>query len=122
MVNLSDDSPELVLNFPELLARVDNDRDLLRELLELFKEESSNLLGSLKQAVSHEDMERVQMTGHTLRGMLANLSATRAAAAASRLEEIGTGGDKSELRNALLTFESEMAILLPNVDRYLHDA
>jgi chemotaxis protein histidine kinase CheA len=122
MVNLSDDSPELVLNFPELLARVDNDRDLLRELLQLFKEESSNLLGSLKQAVSHEDMERVQMTGHTLRGMLANLSATRAAAAASRLEEIGTGGDKSELRNALLTFESEMAILLPNVDRYLHDA
>jgi hypothetical protein len=122
MVNLSDDSPELALNFPELLARVDNDRELLCELLELFKEESSNLLGSLKQAVSHEDMERVQTTGHTLRGMLANLSATRAAAAASRLEEIGTGGDKSELRNALLTFESEMAILLPNVDRYLHDA
>jgi HPt (histidine-containing phosphotransfer) domain-containing protein len=122
MVNLSDDSPELVLNFPELLARVDNDRELLCELLELFKEESSNLLGSLKKAVSHEDMERVQTTGHTLRGMLANLSATRAAAAASRLEEIGTGGDKSELRNALLTFESEMAILLPNVDRYLHDA
>ena len=122
MVNLSDDSPELVLNFPELLARVDNDRDLLRELLGLFKEESSNLLGSLKQAVSHEDMERVQMTGHTLRGMLANLSAKRATAAASRLEEVGRGGDKAELSNALLAFESEMAILLPNVDRYLHDA
>jgi two-component system, sensor histidine kinase and response regulator len=122
MVNLSDDSPDLVLNFPELLARVDNDRDLLCELLGLFKEESSDLLGSLKQAVSREDMERVQVTGHTLRGMLANLSATRAAAAASRLEEVGRGREKSELRNALLAFESEMAILLPNVDRYLHDA
>jgi two-component system, sensor histidine kinase and response regulator len=122
MANLSDDSPELVLNFPELLARVENDRDLLCELLGLFKEESSDLLGSLKQAVSHEDMERVQVTGHTLRGMLANLSATRAAAAASRLEEVGRGREKSELRNALLAFESEMAILLPNVDRYLHGA
>ena len=122
MVNLSDDFPDLVLNFPELLARVDNDRDLLCELLGLFKEESSDLLGSLKQAVSHEDMERVQVTGHTLRGMLANLSATRAAAAASRLEEVGRAREKSELKNALLAFESEMAILLPNVDRYLHDA
>jgi len=122
MSELDEHLPELVLDFPELLARVDNDPDLLRELLELFKEESSSLLGSLKEAVTCEDMKRVESAGHMLKGMLANLSATRAVSAASRLEEIGRSGEKSELRDALVVFESEMAVLLPEVDVYLDKA
>jgi HPt (histidine-containing phosphotransfer) domain-containing protein len=112
----------LVLNFPELLDRVDNDRDLLCELLGLFKEESSDLLGSLKRAVLDGDMKCVEMTGHTLKGMLANLSAKRGAAAAARIEEIGRARETWKLGDALVAFESEMALLIPNIDLYLEGA
>jgi hypothetical protein len=39
MIQPEDCSPSLSLNLPELLTRVDHDRELLRELLGIFKEE-----------------------------------------------------------------------------------
>jgi hypothetical protein len=45
MAQATDHSAELPLNIPELLARVDNDTELLRELLQLFKEECPPLCG-----------------------------------------------------------------------------
>ena len=39
MVQATDHSAELALNVSELLSRMDNDRELLRELLQLFKQE-----------------------------------------------------------------------------------
>jgi HPt (histidine-containing phosphotransfer) domain-containing protein len=108
-----------VLNIAELLARTDNDRDLLRELLSLFKEESTNLLISLKEAASCRQMEQVATAAHTLKGMLASLSATRAASAAARIEEVGRSETVSELDVVLAAFDVEMTRLLPKVDSYL---
>ena len=121
MERLSDGARALVLDFSELLARVDNDRDLLYELLALFKQESSELLSTLKQAVLEEDMKCVETTGHSLKGMLANLCAKNGAAAAAKLEAIGRAGEKFELKDALRIFESEMALVLPSVDSYLNE-
>ena len=121
MERLGNVEPIPVLNFPELLARVDNDRDLLCELLGLFKQESADLLRTLKQAVLDEDMKCVETTGHTLKGMLASLSAKRGATAAASLEAIGRSGVKSELREALAAFESEITLLLPSIDSYLDE-
>jgi HPt (histidine-containing phosphotransfer) domain-containing protein len=71
---------------------------------------------------SSEDLKRVEIAGHTLKGMLANLSATRAVSAASRLEEMGRTGEKSGLKDAFMIFEVEMAVLLPKVDEFLQEA
>ena len=56
---------------------------------------------SLQDAVSKEQMKTLETTGHTLKGMLVSMSATRAALAASRLQEIGRGGKHSQLKEAL---------------------
>jgi len=109
MVEAIDHSAELPLNIGELLSRVDNDQELLRELVQLFKEECP-LMKSLQDAVSKEQMKTLETTGHTLKGMLASMSATRAALAASRLQEIGRGGKHSQLKEALAALESEIAV------------
>ena len=75
MVEAIDHSAELPLNIGELLSRVDNDQELLRELVQLFKEECP-LMKSLQDAVSKEQMKTLETTGHTLKSMLASMSAT----------------------------------------------
>ena len=110
---------QVVLNFPELLERLENDRELLVDLLEIFKEECPSLLRALQEAVSGEDMNAVERTGHTLKGMFATLSASRAASAALQLEQMGRNDEKSRLRDALTVLESEVNALLVELDTCL---
>jgi HPt (histidine-containing phosphotransfer) domain-containing protein len=109
-------------NFADLLDRVENDRELLRDLLLIFKQDSPRHLLSLKEAVLHSEMKQVQASSHTLKGMLSNLSMDRAADAAANLEQIGRHGERAGLKDALTLLEQEVANLMPMVDSYLQGA
>ena len=67
------------VNLPELLDRVDNDRELLRDLLSIFTEEFPRHFCALQEAVAGRDAKRVAVVSHTLKGMLLNLAVTKAA-------------------------------------------
>jgi two-component system sensor histidine kinase/response regulator len=92
---------EPVWNLPELLERVDNDQILLRELLDIFKEDFPQTMRSLKTAVTAGDLKSSSRLSHTLKGMLSSFGATRAAAAASKLEALSSVGDTTSLHAAL---------------------
>ncbi len=110
---------EPVWNLPELLERVDNDQVLLRELLDIFKEDFPQTLRSLQTAVTAEDLKSSSRLSHTLKGMLSSLGAVRAAAAASRLEALSAAGETASLRAALKALESEGESLVPELDAYM---
>jgi HPt (histidine-containing phosphotransfer) domain-containing protein len=89
-MNQPDDrSPDVSVDLPDLLRRVESDRKLLCELLRLFKEEFPCLLQALQEAVVRGDMKRVEVTAHTIKGMLANVSFARAVASAACLQRMG---------------------------------
>jgi HPt (histidine-containing phosphotransfer) domain-containing protein len=111
-------SSEVGVNLPELLVCVDNDRELLGELIVIFKQEFPRLLRALQQSVAREDAKQVEVTSHALKGMLSGLSVTRAAVIAARLEQMGREGKTSGLSYALTLFEREVADLLPELDGY----
>jgi two-component system, sensor histidine kinase and response regulator len=115
---MSERSSQVAVNLPELLVRVNNDYDLLRELIEIFKEEFPRLLEALRQAVAREDLKKVEATSHALKGMLSGLSVTRAAAIAARLEEMGRERKPPGLREDLALLESEVADLSSELDGY----
>jgi len=100
----------------ELLARVDNDRELLHDLLRIFKEEFPRQLQVLHEAVGSGDGHRVAAAAHTMKGMLANLAASQSAASAERLEQLGRSREESDFRDALAAFERDAARLLPHLD------
>jgi HPt (histidine-containing phosphotransfer) domain-containing protein len=110
---------EPVWNVAELLERIDNDQELLRELLSIFKEDFPQSLQSLKSAVIAGDLKDSSRLSHTLKGMLSSLGATRAAAAASRLETLSSAGETVPLRDALNTLENEADRLLPELEAYM---
>jgi HPt (histidine-containing phosphotransfer) domain-containing protein len=113
-----DQSPRQVWNLAELLARVDNDQELLNDLLDIFKEEFPRIKQSLQAAVAGGDLKNTASLSHTLKGMLASLGGERAAAAASRLEELASAGQHQAVRAALETLEREAVSLLPQLEAY----
>jgi HPt (histidine-containing phosphotransfer) domain-containing protein len=118
MIEQRDRSSKVAVNLPELLVRVDNDRELLCELIGIFKEEFPRLLQALKESVAREDARQVEVTSHALKGMLSGFSVTRATAIATRLEQMGREGKVSGLNDALTLLEREVADLLPELDGY----
>jgi HPt (histidine-containing phosphotransfer) domain-containing protein len=111
-------SSEDAVDLPDLLERVDNDRDFLCELIDLFKVEFPPVLQSLKQSVVREDLKNVEIASHTLKGMLSDLSVKRAAAIASRLEQLGRDGNTSGMTETLALLEHEVENLLPELAGY----
>jgi HPt (histidine-containing phosphotransfer) domain-containing protein len=107
------------VNLPELLDRVDNDRELLRDLLSIFTEEFPRHLCALQEAVAGQDAKRVAVVSHTLKGMLLNLAVTKAAGSAGQLELQAQGGDPSLLQAAFAAFEQDVSGLLPEMATYL---
>jgi len=122
-MNNSDRTPETAsVNLGELLARVDNDRELLCDLLSIFKREFPDQLTSLQTAVAGNDAAQAARVSHTLKGMLANLTVTKAAASASRLERLARAGENSSLGDALAAFEKDVQGLLPEMESYMAEA
>jgi HPt (histidine-containing phosphotransfer) domain-containing protein len=108
-------------NHAELVERVDNDQDLLRELLTIFKEDFPRTMRSLESAVAAADVKNASRLSHTLKGMLLSLGARRAAAAASKLEELAAAGENTSLKDAFGDLEREGANLLPELDAYMSE-
>ncbi|MGA2418754.1 MAG: response regulator [Candidatus Acidiferrum sp.] len=106
-------------NFGELLERVDNDRELLKELLEIFQKDYPVHREELKVAAAAGDMKRVAATGHALKGMFANLAAGRATSLAANVERLGQAGEIAGLSEAVQALEAEAGALLPLLDSCL---
>ena len=107
------------MDFDDLLLRVDGDRELMCELLVIFKETSPALLHTLEDAAANRDMRQVEITAHTMNGMLANVSAVRAQSAAAGLERLGRKGETTGVNDAFTALQQEVFHSLREIDDYL---
>ncbi len=104
---------------PELLARVEDDRELLAELLALFIKDFPKLRDVLHHAVNADVPSQVEKAAHTLKGMLANLSIQRGAELAANIEAAARAGDAREIQLAMDAFNAEETGLLPAVAAFM---
>jgi HPt (histidine-containing phosphotransfer) domain-containing protein len=118
MIQTDDRSPDLSVDLPDLLRRVENDRKLLCELLRLFKEEFPCLLQALQEAVVRGDMKRVEVTAHTMKGMLANVSFARAVASAACLQRMGQQCVTQGLPEELARLKQEASLALAELEAF----
>jgi two-component system, sensor histidine kinase and response regulator len=100
------------IDVSELLERLDGDRALLAELVDLFRADSPGRLRAAHDAIEARDAERLRGESHALKGALVNLSAIRASALAAELEDIGNSGnlDQAEATFSRLTQEIRSAL------------
>ncbi len=80
---------EACLDYPELLARMENDQDLVRDLLRIFKDEFPRGVQSLREAIASGDLKKIETTGHTMKGMAAMLAFGRVTQLCKQIEMLG---------------------------------
>jgi two-component system, sensor histidine kinase and response regulator len=103
------------IDMAELLLRLDNDHELLRDLVSIFQDDFPRHLEALRRAVAATDWKQVKVTSHTLKGMLANLAANRAAGSAAQLEQLADAGSVASMPNTFAEFGREVEGLLTEI-------
>jgi len=76
-----------------IIAVVSGNSDLLRELAELFLEDSPQRLLEIRKALDSGNLDALQRAAHTLKGSASSLCGKRAAELALRIEEMADTGD-----------------------------
>lgn len=101
------------------MIHLDGDRSLLREILELFREDSPALLERLGRAISSQDAELLWSTAHTLKGAISNFAAGTAFELAQDLESLGSSRDFVAARSAHEKLVAELRRLDRDLDTFL---
>ncbi len=106
-----------VIDYAALLAGVDGDRRVLREIVRLFLADCPQRLSEITEAIRRGDAGALGRAAHTLKGSLGNFAAHKAFAACRRLENMGRGGDLDNAREACVTLETELTLLSDELRR-----
>jgi two-component system sensor histidine kinase/response regulator len=96
-----------------LLERVEGDQELLADMIRLFQEDAPHLLSTMREALLRDDMAALEMSAHSLKGAVSNLSAMATAAAAMQLEKDAKNKDKESAKESLAQVERAVSRLLP---------
>jgi len=99
------------------LERVDDDRELLVEILGLFREQAATGRGDIEGALARRDGPALERAVHSLKGAASNISAEQVREAGLRLEHAARDGDWDAAGAAW----ADMALALPLLDVALRE-
>ncbi|HVN07347.1 MAG TPA: Hpt domain-containing protein [Patescibacteria group bacterium] len=111
-----------VLDPKIMLASVEQDLSLLRELAELFFAECPGLLSQIRNGVRESNPEAVERNAHTLKGALSNFGALAACNAARELEIRGREARFDGAPELLSSLEREVNRACNALSMFLQEA
>lgn len=95
----------------KVLERVDNDFLLLQEIIEIFLEESAELLQDISESIKSENAEGVRVAIHTFKGAVGNFYAPRSTELADKISIFIKQSDYSKSKECCLLLEKEINML-----------
>jgi signal transduction histidine kinase/DNA-binding response OmpR family regulator/HPt (histidine-containing phosphotransfer) domain-containing protein len=95
----------------EALERIGGDQQLLRDLCQIFLEESPKLMAKLREAIACGDCDGLMRAAHNLKGESSYLGAVGTSQAARQLEDMGRNRDLSRADGTLAELEREISSL-----------
>ena len=102
-----------IVNTSVIMERVDGDRELLNEIVELFLAECPKLVSNVKEAIAKQDSKTLEFAAHTLKGAVGNLAASKAYSCAQELENMGRNDTLSGVEIAYQELEENIERLKP---------
>jgi CheY-like chemotaxis protein/HPt (histidine-containing phosphotransfer) domain-containing protein len=116
-VELTDEAP--AIDIATLLRRLGGNRELLTQVLQMFRTDCSRRMNELEAAAASHDWTCLRREAHTLKGSLGTLCAGGAYAAALRLETLARNQSSADLADAFqgLTREiDKLQLVLAKLD------
>src|SRR5207244_5442871 len=102
-----------VFDADDLVIRLGNDSQLIRELVDLFLSSYPGRLEELKQSVAEGDARRTEFLAHSLKSSVGNFSAWAAFHAAERLEVLAKNSEMESATAACVELEQAIERLKP---------
>ncbi|OEF95887.1 response regulator [Desulfuribacillus alkaliarsenatis] len=101
---------ELPIDLNRMVKQMGADKELMKEVINIFLEDYPQDIESLKQAIEQNDAELLRSVAHGLKGELGNLGVTKGYELAYELEKLGKykSLDQEEAVNLLQQIESEI--------------
>jgi PAS domain S-box-containing protein len=113
---------EGVIDRAALLAGIDGNRRLLREIARLFLADCPQRLAEIKEAIRRRDAVRLGKAAHTLKGSIGNFAAKNAFAAAERLESMGKNAELDTASEAFMKLEYELRLLTEELRKLIRSS
>lgn len=101
----------MILDAEELLEEIDDDRELLGQMFEVFEADADRRLALIRQAVETGDAATLMAEAHALKGSVGNFFATPVFETAYRLEIMGRDNSTGGAAETLETLETQIASL-----------
>ena len=98
----------IALDKEAILRHVDGDKELLRQVIELFLEITPGIMNDLNQAIEKGDFKKVESLAHTLKGAVGNFAVRNAVEAVLGLEMICRAGDLVRAKVAYSRLKKEI--------------
>jgi two-component system, sensor histidine kinase and response regulator len=116
----ADPSPESpVWDCGGLRRDVGGDDGVVRELVELYRQEAPQLRQAVRTALKDGHADQLRRAAHSLKGTLASLHAPEASSAAEALERLGRAGNLAAAPQAHADLEKKLERLHGELERYL---
>jgi two-component system, sensor histidine kinase and response regulator len=100
-----------LVDWDEALRGVGGDRQLLREVVQIFLQEVTPLMDEIRAAIAGHDAAALKRGAHSLKGSILFLGAAEPADQALQLEQIGAGGELQPAAAALQLLELQIQSL-----------
>ena len=104
-----------ILDVNEFMERVQDDKELLLELLDIFVSDYQEKEKLMQTAVSGNDHEQIKSISHSLKGASGNISAKKLRETFVKLEELGKNNDTSGADELLSTMNQQFEELLVRI-------
>jgi CheY-like chemotaxis protein len=95
----------------ETLARLGGDRDLLAQMVGLFRAESTQMLSAIRKSVASGDAAALARSAHALNGSVGNFGVTESLDSARALERMGREGLFAGANERFAMLEQQVARL-----------
>jgi len=97
-----------IFDLSRALEVVDGDKDLLKEIADLFLENLPDSMAQIREAITNSDSNALDKAAHSLKGSVGNFSTEHVFELAYRLELMGKEGRLAEAGAALSDLEKEL--------------
>jgi len=105
-----------ILDLKELMERVQDDKELLLELLDIFIEDFDKKKKALQEAIEETNYEQIRNIAHSLKGATGNISAKDLRVIFTDMEEMGKKSDITGIEDLILSMSAQFEVLLGRIE------
>ena len=110
------------IDLQEVLERVQEDRELLLELFQIFEEDFNARRAKLQELIKSGDAGAVRDLTHSMKGAAGNISAKAIHETCSRMEQLSGSGDLKGVQALIAGLDEQFQQALEFINKFRKEA